>query len=78
MTDECQQCGLPDLHDGDGDGIGSCDCTRCDDCDQPTLACRCATGGYDDPYTWDCCDVPDCACDALRPVETIAPVGGVL
>lgn len=26
----CDVCGLPDLHRGNGDGIGSCDCPRCD------------------------------------------------
>lgn len=26
----CDVCGLPDLHRGHGDGIGSCDCPRCD------------------------------------------------
>lgn len=26
----CDVCGLPDLHNGQGDGIGSCDCPRCD------------------------------------------------
>lgn len=25
----CDVCGLPDMHDGQGDGIGSCDCPRC-------------------------------------------------
>ena len=27
---ECDVCGLPDIHQGAGDGIGSCDCPRCD------------------------------------------------
>ena len=26
----CDVCGLPDLHNGQGDGIGSCDCPRCE------------------------------------------------
>lgn len=26
----CDVCGLPDLHNGDGDGIGSCDCPPCE------------------------------------------------
>jgi hypothetical protein len=26
----CVECGLPDPYHGDGDGIGSCDCPRCD------------------------------------------------
>lgn len=25
----CDVCGLPDPYNGDGDGIGSCDCPRC-------------------------------------------------
>lgn len=28
----CVGCSLPDLHDGQGDGIGSCQCPRCEDC----------------------------------------------
>jgi len=27
---ECDVCGLPDPYDGGGDGIGSCECPRCD------------------------------------------------
>jgi hypothetical protein len=26
----CVECGLPDPHHGQGDGIGSCGCPRCD------------------------------------------------
>jgi len=26
----CDICGLPDTYYGQGDGIGSCDCARCD------------------------------------------------
>lgn len=26
----CDVCGLPDPYNGTGDGIGSCDCPRCD------------------------------------------------
>lgn len=26
----CDVCGLPDIHNGQGDGIGSCDCPRCE------------------------------------------------
>jgi hypothetical protein len=26
----CVVCGLPDSYHGQGDGIGSCDCARCD------------------------------------------------
>ena len=27
---ECDVCGLPDPYAGTGDGIGSCDCPRCE------------------------------------------------
>ena len=27
---ECDVCGLPDPYNGDGDGIGSCECPRCE------------------------------------------------
>ena len=27
---KCDVCGLPDPYNGQGDGIGSCDCPRCD------------------------------------------------
>ncbi len=39
----CGDCGLPDLHRGQGDGIGSCDCPRCE-CGDPGWACD----GHDD------------------------------
>lgn len=28
--ERCDVCNLPDLHHGYGDGIGSCDCPRCE------------------------------------------------
>ena len=59
---ECRQCGLPDSYDGDGDGIGSCDCSRCEDCGMPPLTCHCDED--DSPWIW-------------RPVETVEPAGGV-
>jgi hypothetical protein len=37
----CANCGLPDLHNGDGDGIGSCECPRCEDCGGPPGLCSC-------------------------------------
>jgi hypothetical protein len=37
----CLDCGLPDLHDGYGDGIGSCDCPRCEDCGAAPQECGC-------------------------------------
>jgi hypothetical protein len=30
MSPRCDVCNLPDLHHGYGDGIGSCDCPRCE------------------------------------------------
>lgn len=46
----CDVCGLYDTYRGRGDGIGSCDCARCD--------CGAARGSYlcdcppDDPDDW--------------------------
>ncbi len=49
----CDVCGLPDRHQGQGDGIGSCDCPRCD-CGsaRSSVFCDC------DPV--DCCGDPMC------------------
>ena len=30
MNIDCDVCGLPDRYNGRGDGIGSCDCPRCE------------------------------------------------
>lgn len=38
----CLDCGLPDLHNGDGDGIGSCECPRCYSCGAPPEGCGCS------------------------------------
>lgn len=38
----CQRCGLPDLHHGQGDGIGSCDCPRCYCCAAAPDDCTCS------------------------------------
>lgn len=48
----CQRCGLPDIHAGAGDGIGSCDCARCDCCGAGPDDCECRRDHdpiYDDP-----------------------------
>lgn len=82
----CDVCGLPDLHRGQGDGIGSCDCPRCDH------GCGVARGSYlcngpsDDGHPYD--DDPDAGWDddgepwpdnvILRRVETIQPSGAYL
>lgn len=49
----CEQCGLPDMHHGQGDGIGSCDCPRC-------LCCRAAPGECDCARDWDELDDDPC------------------
>lgn len=47
----CDVCGLPDNYRGQGDGIGSCDCPRCD-CGSTkySVFCNCPP---DDGYPWD-------------------------
>jgi hypothetical protein len=54
VADECDVCGLPDNYNGDGDGIGSCDCPRCDggEAAAHSVFCTCPPddipGYYDD------------------------------
>lgn len=43
----CAVCNLPDWHNGEGDGIGSCECPRCEWCAGPPLMCDC---GDDYPH----------------------------
>lgn len=40
---ECDVCSLPDFYNGAGDGIGSCDCPRCDGCPAAagSVFCQC-------------------------------------
>ena len=74
----CDVCGLPDPYNGDGDGIGSCDCPRCDH------GCGVARGSYlcsgpadDDPYDddqgWPEDDGEPWPDDVIQPVDTIQP-----
>jgi hypothetical protein len=44
----CLECDLPDPYDGAGDGIGSCECPRCEWCDGPPLVCECETEQAED------------------------------
>lgn len=45
----CLDCGLPDPYEGHGDGIGSCDCPRCQSCGAGPLECDCGNcEGYED------------------------------
>lgn len=67
----CPRCGLPDLHRGQGDGYGSCDCPRCDCCHAAPDDCDCRRDfdlyidEEDEPFDPWCSDT---ACDhrALR------------
>jgi hypothetical protein len=66
MAWRCFDCNMPDPYNGAGDGIGSCDCPRCEDCGAPPGGCN----GHDDwdddegddPYAWTPCGQPGCAC----------------
>jgi hypothetical protein len=69
----CFDCSLPDPYNGAGDGIGSCECPRCEDCGAPP-GCDCPSewdDDYDEPYYWTPCDKPDCACRAPVTVRTV-------
>lgn len=50
----CDDCGLPDPYNGAGDGIGSCECPRCDCCGAGPRECECNRdwddGGFDEDY----------------------------
>jgi hypothetical protein len=80
----CDVCNLPDLHNGQGDGVGSCDCPRCD-CGAASWSSLC-TCPSDDDYPWgedpdagygdDDVEWPDDVW--ARPIVSIEPVGGVL
>jgi hypothetical protein len=78
----CLNCGLPDLHGGQGDGIGSCECPRCYSCGAPPEVCGCAwteDDWGDDPDDGCPCGA-DCGCwdePLERPMETV-DTGGLL
>lgn len=49
---DCPDCMLPDSYAGHGDGIGSCDCPRCQCCGTGPMDCDCGRDWdefYDDP-----------------------------
>ena len=48
----CQRCDLPDSYRGQGDGIGSCECSRCDCCGAAPLECECERD-WEDVYDFD-------------------------
>jgi hypothetical protein len=60
----CRDCGLPDLHRGQGDGIGSCDCPRCRDCGAAPGDCD----GHDEPC--EHCEDPACYGDCWGEEDT--------
>ena len=45
----CDVCGLPDNYRGQGDGLGSCDCPRCD-CGEARHSYLCTCPPGDDPW----------------------------
>ena len=49
----CFDCNLPDPYDGNGDGIGSCDCSRCEWCGQPPGVCSCTAYDYEEDWPDD-------------------------
>lgn len=64
----CPRCGLPDSYRGQGDGIGSCDCSRCVCCGAGPDECECQyeVDEYyvepDEPWDYLC---SDSTCDHL-------------
>lgn len=49
----CPECLLPDPYNGQGDGIGSCDCPRCERCGGPDPAGMCEAAHHDDDAYWE-------------------------
>lgn len=71
----CMNCYLPDPYRGRGDGIGSCECPRCQTCAAGPEECDCSTACWcgDEVCVGDCWDE-----QAPWPIETITVAGGVL
>jgi hypothetical protein len=61
VTHWCVSCQLPDPYHGQGDGIGSCECDRCEWCAAPPLLCDC-----DDRHDVDWPDDDECCSAATR------------
>ena len=55
ITCDCDICGLPDYYGGQGDGIGSCECPRCDggEAAASSVFCICPPDDYDDGLSWE-------------------------
>lgn len=47
----CDVCNLPDIHNGQGDGIGSCECPRCD-CGVAAWSSLCTCPTEEDASYW--------------------------
>ena len=70
--DACYDCGLSDAYRGAGDGIGSCDCPRCQVCGSGP-GCDC--DGWGEEYEDDSDCGPDCTCwDGERQVVDVPDV----
>jgi hypothetical protein len=52
MADVCDVCRLPDPYNGGGDGIGSCDCPRCDGGEAAHWSTLCTCPDDDGPACW--------------------------
>lgn len=60
---ECDVCGLQDPYNGTGDGIGSCECPRCDGGEAAASSVLCICPPEDDYDTESMADViPDDWC----------------
>lgn len=59
----CFGCGLPDPYCGNGDGIGSCDCPRCDCCLAGPEECDCRMDWDEDPDNDTSAEVDDFLCN---------------
>jgi hypothetical protein len=82
MTWTCVGCCLPDPYDGDGDGIGSCMCPRCESCGECQYcadALRLHHCSNEPCSDWDDDEPDDDAGhgDGWTPVETIDVHGGL-
>jgi hypothetical protein len=72
----CLGCGLPDFYNGEGDGIGSCGCVRCERCGGNPGDCpnACDDDYFDaDDEEYEPLDHPD-----RQPISTVQlPAGDI-
>lgn len=50
---DCDVCGLPDPYNGGGDGVGSCECPRCDGGEAASSSVLCICPPDDIDGYWD-------------------------